>query len=73
MASISPVIELEYARKDRKPDRNGWVLDYNFLKGIQKSMEGVTETDYVSTNLESIECILMVAANLVDLYNQDRG
>lgn len=73
MAKLAPVIELKFARADKKPDRNGWVLDYGFLKDVAKSMDGVKDTDYVYSNLENIECILMVAANLVDLYNQDRG
>lgn len=50
-------MELIYVNADKSKDENGWVLDTQFLKRIQDSLEGRG----LLLNYEDIEIVLLTA------------
>lgn len=50
-------MELKYAKDNKKPDVNGWVLSFDYLISISEELEGTG----VELTLEEIEAVLLTA------------
>jgi hypothetical protein len=54
---------LKYANENKSKNKEGWVLDFDYLSNIQKQVEDT----HVSVDMETIETILLVANGEGDL------
>lgn len=62
-------MELVFAKENKTLDSGGWILDYDFLKGIGEKVNSLNDKT-LHTDLEVIEAVLLIANGEGELLKQ---
>lgn len=61
--------QLRFAKEDKTLSDGGWILDYEFLKGIHEKINFLSD-ETLHTDMENIEAVLLVANGEEELFKQ---